>query len=860
MFKYSFYKYSLILIVSLLFFSSCSTKKKSWVSRQYHNTTARYNGYFNGNQSIKKGLKKIDQTFEDDYSQILPIFKTGDLQKSKTAHSYMDKAIQKSSVVIQKHSIKIRGVEYCKWIDDNYLLLGKSYFYKGDIEEALRSFSFLKENYKKSEIRFLAEIWMAKCYIEKKDFASAENVLIELENNKRFPKKYKFDFNIVSADSYMRQKNYSLATDHLQTSIKLVKTKKQKTRLNFILAQVYQNQKIYSKSRSYYKEVLSSSPEYVMTFNAKMNLALSSNKNNNDYNKIRSSLIKMSKDDKNKEYLDQIFYTLGRMDQQKNDTVSAVTNYLESTINSVENSQQKGLSFLALSEISFIQKDFLQSKIYYDSTAFFLSESYEFYSQIIDRKNILTDLVFYLNTVHLEDSLQSLALLSKDQLDLVITEVINKELEKEKERIEQETGRQQNMMNNSGRGGRNEQFGNNTSGGKWYFYNPATLSFGLSEFRKNWGKRKLEDNWRRSNKNSEGSFESDSTQNTDAKNQSFNTKDPQFYLSQIPSTLEDFQLSNKKIVNSCFQAALIFRENLNCYEKANEMLKNILTNNNVDSNYLAMTLFSLFQNLTEKEKFSRAEKFKTQLTNDFPNSLYAKLLYDSKYLQKITEANIIEENRFDQVLSYFKNEEFDNVLLETKNIYTNDFSVKYKFLRALSFLKKSDTLSFLSLADNIKKDYPKNKISIEIDEILKVLKDPGLMNEANAKAELGSAYLKYDNSKHLLAIVMPREGSDVNYLKTIISDFHANNYPNDTYEISAVLLGVDQHLVTIKSFENKAISMSYYSSINDSPNIINELAKYDYKIMAIAVDNFAEFYKNKDVKGYNGFFNKTYLK
>ena len=232
MFKYSFYKYSLILIISLLFFSSCSTKKKSWVSRQYHNTTARYNGYFNGNQSVKQGLKKIDQSFEDDYSQILPIFKTGDLQKSKVAHSYMNKAIQKASVVIQKHSIKIRGKEYCKWIDDNYLLLGKSYFYKGDLEESLRSFSFLKENYKNSEISLLAEIWMARCFIEKKDFSSAENVLIELENNKRFPNKYKFDFNIVSADSYLRQQNYSLAADHLQTALKLVKRKKQKTRLN----------------------------------------------------------------------------------------------------------------------------------------------------------------------------------------------------------------------------------------------------------------------------------------------------------------------------------------------------------------------------------------------------------------------------------------------------------------------------------------------------------------------------------------------------------------------------------------------------------------------------------------------------
>ena len=860
MFKYSFYKYSLILIISLLFFSSCSTKKKSWVSRQYHNTTARYNGYFNGSQSVKQGLKKIDQSFEDDYSQILPIFKTGDLQKSKVAHSYMNKAIQKASVVIQKHSIKIRGKEYCKWIDDNYLLLGKSYFYKGDLEESLRSFSFLKENYKNSEISLLAEIWMARCFIEKKDFSSAENVLIELENNKRFPNKYKFDFNIVSADSYLRQQNYSLAADHLQTALKLVKRKKQKTRLNFILAQIFQNQKIYSKSRVFYKKVLSSNPEYVMTFNAKMNLALSSNQKNNDYDKIRLSLIKMSKDDKNKEYLDQIFYTLGKMDEQKNDTVSSVANYLQSTLNSVENSQQKGLSFLALSEIAFVQKDFLQSKIYYDSTAYFLNEGYEFYPKIIERKNILTDLIFYLNTVQLEDSLQALGLLPKDQLELVIAEIINNELEKEKERLEQEAGRQQNMMNNNGRGGRTEQFGNNTSGGKWYFYNPATLSFGLSEFRKNWGKRKLEDNWRRSNKNSEGSFESDSTQNPDSKNQSFNTKDPQFYLSQIPTNLEDFTNSNKKIVNSCFQAALIFKENLNCYDKANEMLEKVLSSNSSDSNYLAMTLYSLFQNLNEKEKTSQAQKFKAQLTNEFPNSLYSKLLYDSTYLEKISAVAIVEENRFDMVLSYFKNEEFDNVLSETINISNNDFAIKYKFLRALSFLKKSDTLTFLQAAQAIKEDYPKNKISVEIDEILKVLEDPDLMNQANAKAELNSSYLQYDDSRHSIVIVMPRDGTDVNYLKTIISDFHSKNYPNDIYEISAMLLGKDQHLVTIKSFENKTITISYYNSINNSSNVIKELAKYDYKIMAIAIENFSEFYKNKDVKGYNTFFNKNYLK
>src|SRR5659263_269928 len=42
--------------------------------------------------------------------------------------------------------------------------------------------------------------------------------------------------------------------------------------------------------------------------------------------------------------------------------------------------------------------------------------------------------------------------------------------------------------------------GNIDQEGKWYFYNQAALTFGRTEFRRRWGDRKLEDNWRRSNK------------------------------------------------------------------------------------------------------------------------------------------------------------------------------------------------------------------------------------------------------------------------------------------------------------------------------------------------------------------------
>ena len=111
-----------LLCSFVLFFNSCSTKKKTWAHKQYHNTTAKYNGYYNSKKSINQGIKKLKENHKDDYTKTLPIYKTGDLTENKSIHGYMDKAIKKSSIVIQRHSINIRGKEYCKWIDENYLV------------------------------------------------------------------------------------------------------------------------------------------------------------------------------------------------------------------------------------------------------------------------------------------------------------------------------------------------------------------------------------------------------------------------------------------------------------------------------------------------------------------------------------------------------------------------------------------------------------------------------------------------------------------------------------------------------------------------------------------------------------------
>ena len=140
---------------------------------------------------MKTGLKKLHKNHVDDYTTIISVFPTGDLKKTKKTKSYMDKAIRKGSVVIQRHSMKIKGKEYCKWIDDNYLMIGKAYFYKGDFDEAIKTFVYIKNEYNKNEIRFEAAVWLVRAYVEKGDFTSADSELKELLNNKKNTKKAK---------------------------------------------------------------------------------------------------------------------------------------------------------------------------------------------------------------------------------------------------------------------------------------------------------------------------------------------------------------------------------------------------------------------------------------------------------------------------------------------------------------------------------------------------------------------------------------------------------------------------------------------------------------------------------------------
>ncbi len=846
----------LILALILLISPSCSTKKKSWVNRQYHNTTAKYNGYFNGNESIKDGLKKLHANHIDDYTTTISVFPTGDLKTAQKTNSYMDKAIQKGSIVIQRHSMKIKGTEYCKWIDDNYLMVGKAYFYKRDFEEAIKTFSFIINEYSKNEICFEAALWLVRGYVEKGDFTSAESVLLDLLKDKKFPNKLDKELAVVASDFYVQKKDFTSATTELLSATELIKRKRKKVRLNYILAQIYQYSNNYSLAQKHYELVLKSSPEYEMAFNAKMSLARSLESGNPDTKKMKEKLFKMTKDDKNKEYLDQIYHTIAEMEINNGDTLSAIENYTLSAVNSVENNSQKALSFLALGKIYFEKGAYKLASANYDSTIFYMDNDFRLYEEANARHLILTDLVSNINIVEMQDSLQMLAKLPKSEQSAVIGNIIQAELEKERRAAEDQSLKQQMMYESGRNGGREEQFGSNTSGGQWYFYNPATLSFGMSEFRKKWGTRKLEDDWRRKDKKISTNFEIDSTSTDSISVEAKNTKDPNYYLKQLPKTKEDFENSDSQIKEALYQLGVIYKEALNKIDLSTDNFGAIFTRFPTDEQYAALALYNVYINYLETNN-PKATNSKETLLSKYPNSIYAKMIVDPNYTSEILSKKDLAEINYQEIFLLYKENVFDQVLVKTENISDEKYKNKLLLLRALSFIQKEEMDMATTILKNISKE--DEKVSQEAKYILDAINDPAKMKKANELALVGSPYLYRSNYQHMIILVLPKEGVDVTYLKTLISDFHTNSLGNEVFEISALLLGLDQHLLMIKSFENIKKSMSYYELFIQEGSVMEVLNKSEYKIMSISFENFQEFYKNKDAQGYYNFFTKNYL-
>lgn len=906
-------KLSIILILFSIW--GCSTKKNTWLSRNYHNLTAYYNVYYNGKEAFKNGDKVIIEGYQNDYSNILPLFESSDPDAASVASGDMDRAIEKGQKLIKKHSITAKPKkrsrknqyaaefyskkEFNAWVDDAYVLIGKAQVYKHEQSLAIRTLQRVVRDFPNDETMYEALIWQARAYTDRGDYIGAMAALESYDLGGNAPIELYPDYMAVYANLLMVQEKYIEAIPYLNNALEDEQNKHKRLRYSYVLGQLYLLNDQREEAALAFAYVAKASADYEMTFNAKVNQA-SIVYANADIEEVKKQLHKLRKDKKNSDYLDRIYYAFGRVALQEHNESEALSYFKKSINASIDNKNQKGLSYRETGEIYYSHMDYANAYFYYDSALTVINEDYEKIDELKERHYGLGGLVDHLLTVEREDSLQRLADMSEPVLYAYLDEIIAaKEAEQERlQKLQEEESLSDAFFYQSTSGSNN--FGQS---GKWYFYNQTSMGMGKLEFEKRWGKRKLEDNWRRKDKGKISTEESqddpfdmpdnpfeqtpadkDQQTETDSNVADTNTSvaipTREQLLADIPLSDEDRLASDKAIEDALLEQGFVFMDRLENYPKAIEALESLLSRYpKAESRDEALiALYNAYRLNGDENGMMLTQK---KIEAEYPDHRFVAYLNDPEFLNKIQKAKQEEALAYEKTYEAFLFGRFDEVINNSEKAITNAEETsqlinKYLLLRGLSFGKSGNTDFFKSDLNSIIENDGESEEAALAQALLKHLEDgkapvqgtlfassPGIKDVAAPSdtsivaPEQQAGFVFVENEAYEL-IVMGINESDINRAIYNVADYNFSRYLLHDFEISEKRLLDGSAALIVSGFGNRVEVMDYFYGLRENPQFFN-FERLDKNIVALSESNNSKFYLSGLVTDYISFFDKYYL-
>lgn len=837
------------------------------VNRTYHNLTARYNGYFWAGEAVKEGEIKLFETQKDNYKTILPVYPLGDNESVKNIYPEMDKAYKKTSTVIKRHSMLIKGQERCKWIDDNYLIIGKTHYYKKEYFDAESIFEYVIRQYKKEPSRQEAYIWLARTQIELGRYIQAQNTLDLILNDKNFPKKLHSHRAQTAAYLSIKKNNYEDASQKIEFALKQKNPKRVKARLHFILGQLYQKRQFDKQAFYHFKKAARKTPYYEQEFFARLYNAL--NADESAGGETKRKLKKMAEEEKNKDYADQIYFTLAQIEKKEGNTDKQIEYLKESVKRSTTNNYQKTESFLQLADLHFKMPKYEESEMYYDSAVKILPADYPDYEFIIERKTALSELIVQLKTINKEDSLQKISKLSDKEKERLVMKMVKQaqdEADRKQREEELKKAREQNA-----------QFDNKTpdqtklnfDGGKWYFYNPQTVSNGMIEFKRKWGQRKWEDNWRRSNKvsfnfdeannqeqNNENPEENLTKEEKEKKKKQEDTFNPEYYTKDFLNTPEDYINSDMRIKTAYYKAGNIYKERLSDKPNAIETFITFLSRYDTSMYHLPV-LYSLYLMNKDLKKDLVALNYKNIIINQYPNSEYAQILLDPDFYKRKMESEENVDKYYEVTYEFYLKQQYKTVLercaTASASFPGSAYAARFSYLRAMSKGAIEGQNSMLAALKDVTLTYPDDPIKSKADEVIQLLS--GIKIEK--KKEDNSLYKFREDTLHKFILAVQTKSAKTADLTAAVSLFNAQFFDKDQYKTGNLILNEQITLITVSNIPDKSKAEQYLSAIKGDQTILKNTGN-NPQFFLISENNFATFYKQQNIQDYLNFYLKFY--
>jgi tetratricopeptide (TPR) repeat protein len=742
-----------VAIVLAAVMTACSPRKNNAATRHYQAFITKYNIYYNGDTHYHETLSDMESKYEDDYSRMVymhPVEAKSDKLAPQPSGDFT-RSIEKAQKAIQLRSIKKKpakksgkgnNAEYKAWLKrDEYnpfmhnawMMMGRSQYYNGDFLGATSTFFYVSKHFTwETNTVTEAKLWQALSYVSMDWLYEAETILTRIKPEALTTGGLKYLYNFAYADFQIKSKNYAEAIPYLNEAIKHAKGA-QKTRLNFLLGQLYTYTGNKTAAYQAYKRAgSSSSASYRTKFNAR--IKQSEVYTGSDIEPEVKALKRMVKYDRNKEYLDQVYYAIGNLYLSRGDTAHAVENYILAAEKSTRSGIDKAISQITLGGIYFKQHNYEKAQPCYSEAVPLLPETYPDYKTLKRQSDVLDELAVYSQNVNLQDSLLRLAAMTPEQRLAVINKIIDELKKKEKE--EAEAAKREEYLAQQAANGSNLQNTSNTASfnintdNSWYFYNTATRNSGKTEFQRRWGSRKLEDNWRRRNKTSFNTDDFDSSKDEEGEENAEaadtvateQTKEeieaaehaqdphyPEYYLAQIPETDEQKATAHEVIQDGLYNMGVILKDKLEDFNSSRAEFDRLLRDY-PDNTYRLDVYYNMYLMYIREDKPDLAEQYRQLILSEFADSKYGVAMQDPAYIDNLrlmeTRQNQLYEQTYDDYLNNNNKAVHDAYKNMSETYPLSPLMPKFMFLDALAYVTEHKPDEFNATLREMLQRYP----------------------------------------------------------------------------------------------------------------------------------------------------------
>jgi hypothetical protein len=857
--------------------SACSSERNTFTNRAFHNLTAHFNAYYLADQKIQQVESQVKTNYKEDYTQVLPVFIPIDSATIQQNKAKLDSARDLSSKAIEWHRIS-------KWVDDSYYLLGKIDFLQAHQDEALNAFKYVNSTSKDKDLRHRALISLLRLYIDRGENEKANFTIDYLSKETGIGDENRYHLFKTLAYYYEARFDPNGVIGALDRALEYVDNSKEKSRLNFILAQLYQREGLDALAYDYYKRSLDGNPPYERSFYATLYAQQVAELNaSKDLRRVRNYYDDLYKDSKNKDLKDVVVYERAMFEEKQGDITLTLNLLHQAAKEPGSNPRVKGYIYQKLAEINLEEfKDYRATKYYLDSALTFIKPEDAVAKEIQAQKTTLDQFVFHQERIELNDSLILLAGKTPEEQKALAQAFIKFEEERlVREAAQKAQPKNNNIFNNL------LAFSGRETGSTFYFDNGAVMQQGAIEFNRTWGNRPLQDNWRRRSAIFQTSGQTGAplapADSSSVQENPILAALPTLdnLISNIPNSPESLTAKNQELEESYFELGKLLYFDLNEPRKSIENLETLIrTFPNSSKKPEAYYLLYLGQ----RDTGGNFQQYVSRLNREYPESQYTysvnnpdaasgnlasiesskgyEQAYNAYYSGEYLRAGQLIRSTLQQYPLTRNTEKL--LLLDIMVVGKTESRDRFKS-RLEAYIENTKDENLVSLARNMLRPLLSEEelATINKDNLAQVDSSAILADNTDQQLEKqileNTPYKINEAQTHIFVIgLTPVELEKAKNLLGDLENFHSINFKNSRLRSGNMNMGPDQVIYIISPFTNSETALIYYKKFIEEFKSDGMSEDTKKKSFFISIENFQILNKTKNVEEYLTFFRSLY--